>query len=163
MGLNPHRNERTAQDISGSSFPLWTTLHLISTYKGSTFQNKVSSLSLRAGFKGQKFVKNSLINTNFAKLFPLRKVKHEMKFRMSEKYFVNPSLLNKDNLENRQKSKRLLDYESSLCSGKKQRLEQKKLVNYVSNVDVITWENKILFIYLFKGENDSFCFLQYFD
>ncbi len=37
-----------------------------------------------------KFVKNSLKNANFAKLF-LREVKHGMKFRMSEKYFVNPS------------------------------------------------------------------------
>ena len=31
-----------------------------------------------------KFVKNSLKNTNFAKLFPIRKVKHEMKVKMSE-------------------------------------------------------------------------------
>ena len=59
-------------------------------------------------------------------------------------------LLNKDNIENRQKLKRVLDYESSLkSSGKKKKLEQIKPVNYVSNVDAITWENKILFIYLF--------------
>ena len=33
-----------------------------------------------------KFVKNSLNNANFSKLFPLRRVMHEMKFRRSEKY-----------------------------------------------------------------------------
>ena len=37
-----------------------------------------------------------------------------------------------------------MDLESSMSSGKRQSLKQKKLVNYVSNVDDITWENKIL-------------------
>ena len=59
-------------------------------------------------------------------------------------------LLNKDNVEKKKDLKRLFDYDSSVSSGKRKRLEQRKLVNYVSNVDVITWENKILFIhYLF--------------
>ena len=87
-----------------------------------------------------KFVKNSLKNANFAKLF-LREVKHGMKFRMSEKYFVNPSktqrykcssvpflqgLLNKDNLEKRQKWKRLFDYGTSLSSVKKTKIGKKE-------------------------------------
>ena len=76
-----------------------------------------------------------------------------MSSRMSEKYFVNLSktcryrdsavpylqrLLNKDDVEKRKNLKRLLDYGRSLSSEKSQRLGQKKLVNYVSNVDAIS-------------------------
>ena len=50
----------------------------------------LESLEKRREGMALKFVKNSLKNANFAKLF-LREVKHGMKFRMSEKYFVNPS------------------------------------------------------------------------
>ena len=86
-------------------------------------------------------------------MFRNRRVKHEMNFRMSDKYFVNSSktrryqdsavpylqgLLNKDNVEKRKNLKRLFDYGRSLSSEKSQRLGQKKLVNYVSNVDAIT-------------------------
>ena len=46
-------------------------------------------------------------------------------------------LLNKDDFENRQ-IKRVLDYESSLKgSRKKERVEQMKRVNYVSNNDAM--------------------------
>ncbi len=38
-----------------------------------------------------KFVKRSFGNSNFSKLFPLREIKHGMKARKSEKYFVIPS------------------------------------------------------------------------
>ncbi len=44
-------------------------------------------------------------------------------------------MLNNDDVKKRKNFKRLLDFESS---GKRQSLEQKKLVNYVSNVHVIT-------------------------
>ena len=75
-----------------------------------------------------KFVKKSLENNNFSKLFPLREVKYGMKFRKSEKYLVNPTktkrlkdsavpylqgLLNKDYFEKKQSLKRLLNIESS--------------------------------------------------
>ena len=115
--------------------------------------NTLSFLDKRREDMALKFVKNSLINANFSKLFPLRRVQHDMKFRMSEKFSVNRSktgrykdsavpflqgLLNKDNVEKRKDIKRLLDYECSVSSEKKKRLEQRKLVNYVSNVDVIT-------------------------
>ena len=113
----------------------------------------LESLEKRREGMALKFAKNSLNNSNFSKLFPLRKVQHDMKFRMSEKYLVNCSktrrykdsavpflqgLLNKDNVEKKKDLKRLFDYDSSVSSGKRKRLEQRKLVNYVSNVDVIT-------------------------
>ena len=74
-----------------------------------------------------KFVERSFGNSNFSKLFPLREIKHGMKARKSEKYFVIPSktkrhkdsavpylqnLLNKDHLEKRQTLKRLFDNDS---------------------------------------------------
>lgn len=113
----------------------------------------LESLDKRREGMALKFAKNSLNNANFSKLFPLRRVKHEMSCRMSDKYSVNFSktrrykdsavpylqgLLNKDDVEKRKNLKRLLDYECSTGSLKKKRLEQRKLVNYVSNVDVIT-------------------------
>ena len=114
----------------------------------------LESLDKRREGMALKFVKNSLKNDNFSKLFPLRRAKHVMESRMSEKYLVNSSktrryadsavpflqrMLNKDDVEKRTNLKRLLDFETSLkISRKKQSLEQKKLVNYVSNVDVIT-------------------------
>ena len=84
-----------------------------------------------------KFVKKSLENKNFSKLFPLKDVKHGMKFR-KEEYFVNPSktkrwkesavpylqeLLNKDYFEKKQSLRRLLDIESSERVGKVKRIE----------------------------------------
>ena len=114
----------------------------------------LESLDKRREGMALKFVKNSLKNDNFSKLFPLRRAKHGMESRMSEKYLVNSSktrryadsavpflqrMLNKDDVEKKKHLKRLLNFESSLkISRKKQSLEQKKLVNYVSNVDVIT-------------------------
>ena len=71
-------------------------------------------------------------------MFRNRRVKHEMNFRVSDKYFVNSSktrryqdsavpylqgLLNKDNVEKRKNLKRLLDYECSTGSLNKKRLE----------------------------------------
>ena len=101
-------------------------------------------------------LKVAITGRNFSKLFPLREVRHGMKFRKTEKYLVNPTktkrlkdsavpylqgLLNKDNLEKKQSLKRLCDIESSERVKKGQRIDSKKsfeLVNYVSNVDVIT-------------------------
>ena len=101
-----------------------------------------------------KFVKNSLKNKNFSKLFPLKEVKHGMNSRKSEKYVVNSSntnrhqvsavpylqgLLNRDEFERRQNLKRLfLEAENSLKYQINQRKKPKNRVNYVSNVDVIT-------------------------
>ena len=107
----------------------------------------LESLDKRREGMALKFVKNSLKNDNLFKLFPLRRVKHVMESGMREKFLVNPSktrrykdsavaflqrMLDKDDVEKRKNLK------SSLSSGKGQSLEQKKLVNYVSNVDVIT-------------------------
>ena len=41
-------------------------------------------------------------------------------------------------VEKRKDLKRLLDYDISVSSEKRKKMEQRKLVNYVSNVDVIT-------------------------
>ena len=82
-----------------------------------------------------KFAKNSLNNPQFSKLFPLRRVKHEMVARNSEKYKVNSSntlrykesavpflqrLLNKDNHERKRILKRMYNgIESSQKTKKK--------------------------------------------
>ena len=111
---------------------------------------KLESLYKRREAMALKFVKKSLGNYNFSKLFPLREAKHGMKARMSEKYFVTPSrtkrhkdsavpylqnLLNKDHLEKRQTLKKLFSCKSSHSYAS---IELKKRVNYISNVDVIT-------------------------
>ena len=100
-----------------------------------------------------KFVKNSLENMNYSKLFPLREVKHDKKIRQSEKYVVNRSrtkrhrasavpylqgLLNKDHFKRRKELKSLLVAGSSQSYEKRQRIKPKNRVNYVSNIDVIT-------------------------
>ena len=123
-------------------------------YEEALSELKLESLNTRRETMALKFVKNSLQNRNFSKLFPLKEVKHGMKSRKSEKYMVSSSntnrhknsavpylqgLLNKDDFERRQNLKRLLsDAESSHKYQHKQRKKQKNWVNYVSNVDVIT-------------------------
>ena len=120
-------------------------------YEDALSELKLESLNSRRETMALKFVKNSLENKNFSKLFPLKEVKHGMKSRKSEKYMVNSSntnrhkdsavpylqgLLNKDDFERRKNLKRLLsDAESSL---KYQQRQTKNRVNYISNVDVIT-------------------------
>ena len=89
---------------------------------------KLESLYERREAMTLKFVKKSLGNYNFSKLFTLREAKHGMKARMSEKYFVTPSrtkhhkdsavpylqnLLNNDHLEKRQTLKKLFSCENS--------------------------------------------------
>ncbi len=88
-----------------------------------------------------------------------------MSVRKSEKYVVKPSktkrhedsavpylqkLLNKDSIEKRQNLKWLLEIPQVV--EKDGELKKRKQVNYVSYVDVITYENKNLFIYLFIRE-----------
>ena len=91
-----------------------------------------------------------------SKLIWWKKPIHGMKSRKSEKYVVNLSntkrhkdsavpylqgLLNKDDFERRQHLKRLLiDAESSLRYKQRQRVKPKNWVNYISNLDVITWK-----------------------
>ena len=75
----------------------------------------LDSLNQRRESMALKFAKNSLNNPQFSKLFPLRRVKHEMVARNREKYKVSSSntlrykesaapslqrLLNKENQEN---------------------------------------------------------------
>ena len=101
-----------------------------------------------------------------SKLIWWKKPIHGMKSRKSEKYVVNLSntkrhkdsavpylqgLLNKDDFKRRQHLKRLLiqfhqfntthvDAESSLRYKQRQRVKPKNWVNYISNLDVITWK-----------------------
>ena len=122
-------------------------------YEEALSELKLESLNERREAMALKFVKRSLGNSNFSKLFPLREIKHGMKARKSEKYFVIPSktkrhkdsavpylqnLLNKDHLEKRQTLKKLFDNESFQSYEKRQKVEPKNRVNYISNVDVIT-------------------------
>ena len=89
---------------------------------------KIDSLNQRRQTMALKFAKNSLKNPNFSKLFPLRKTKHLMRVRNSERYVINPSntkryqdsavpylqgLLNKDDIEKKQSMKRLFVDECS--------------------------------------------------
>ena len=114
---------------------------------------KLESLEKRRETMALKFVKNSLENKNYSKLFPLREVKHDIKIRKSEKYVVNQSrtkrhrasavpylqqLLNKDHFKRKKELRRLLDAGSTLSYEQGQRIKQKNRVNYVSNIDVIT-------------------------
>ena len=114
---------------------------------------KLESLEKRRETMALKFVKNSLENNNYSKLFPLREVKHDIKIRQSEKYVVNQSrtkrhrdsavpylqeLLNKDHFKRRKELKSLLDAGRSQSYEQRKRIRQKNRVNYVSNIDVIT-------------------------
>ena len=98
----------------------------------------------------QKKTKQIVFNFNRGKQFT---TEIQLKQDPLEKYLVNSSktrryadsavpflqrMLNKDDFGKRKNLKRLMDFESSMSSGKRQSLKQKKLVNYVSNVDVIT-------------------------
>ena len=82
----------------------------------------LESLNQRRESMALKFAKNGLNNPQFSKLFPLRKIKHGMIARNSEKYCVNRSntlrykessvpflqrLLNKDSFEKKKSLKRL--------------------------------------------------------
>ena len=49
----------------------------------------LQSLDDRREMIGLRFVKNSLKNVNFSKLFPLKKVKHVMNVRNPQKYLIN--------------------------------------------------------------------------
>ena len=124
------------------------------SYEEALSELKLESLNSRRETMALKFVKKSLENDNFSKLFPLKEKKHGMKSRKGEKYRVNSSntnrhkgsavpylqgLLNKDDFERRKNLKRLLsDAENSHKYQHKQRMKQKNWVNYISNVDVIT-------------------------
>ena len=123
-------------------------------YEEALSELKLESLNARRETMALKFVKNSLENKNFSKLFPVKEVKHGMKSRQSEKYVVKFSntnrhkvsavpylqgLLNRDDFERRQNLKRLfLDAENSFKYQNRQRKKQNNWVNYISNVDVIT-------------------------
>ena len=91
-------------------------------YEEALSELKLESLNTRRETMALKFVKNSLENKNFSKLFPVKEVKHGMKSRQSEKYVVKFSntnrhkdsavpylqgLLNRDDFERRQNLKRL--------------------------------------------------------
>ena len=120
-------------------------------YKKALGELKLESLDERREAMAMKFVKKSLDNSNFSKLFPLREIKHGMRVRKSEKYTVKSSktkrhsdsavpylqkLLNKDYIEKRQSLKRLLEIPKVVK--KDRELNKRKRVNYVSYVDVIT-------------------------
>ena len=119
-------------------------------YEEALGELKLENLDERREAMAIKFVKKSLENSNFSKLFPLREVKHGMRVRKSEKYVVKTSktnrhkdsavpylqkLLNKDYIEKRQNLKRILEIPQVV---KNDRELKRKRVNYVSHVDVIT-------------------------
>ena len=112
----------------------------------------MESLNQRRESMALKFVKNSLKNHNYSKLFPLRKANHGMSVRDSERFHVKVTktgrhkdsavpflqrLLNKDAQLRKENLKRIINHDK--VSKKVEKLEMKKSrVNYVCNVDVIT-------------------------
>ncbi len=118
-------------------------------YEKSLGVLNMESLEQRRESMALKFVKNGLKNLNFSKLFPLRKAKHEMSFRNSERFHVKITktrrhkdsavpflqrLLNKDTLIKKENLKMLIDHSKKL---EKSEMKNSR-VNYICNVDVIT-------------------------
>ena len=116
----------------------------------------LDSLNQRRESMALKFAKNGLKNPQFSKLFPLRRAKHEMVARNSEKYHVKKSntlrhkvsavpslqsLLNKESQDKKTILKSLFDRIESIQKTKDKKIDIKDpsfRVNYVCNVDVIT-------------------------
>ena len=106
-----------------------------------------------------RFVKNSLKNANFSKLFPLKKVKHVMSVRNPLKYHVNkasPERYRKSTVPylqrqlNREYLKRKSDFNDLQTLNKpKKRWINNSTVNYVSSTDPITCENKVHYYYYY--------------
>ena len=121
-------------------------------YEKSLEVLNMESLNQRRESMALKFVKNSLKNHNYSKLFPLRKANHGMSVRDSERFHVKVTrtgrhkdsavpflqrLLNKDAQLRKENLKRIINHDK--VSKKVEKLEMKKSrVNYVCNVDVIT-------------------------
>ena len=57
-------------------------------YENALNMTKLERLEERRGLISLKFAKNCLKNENFSKLFPLKKMKHEMNVRNPDKYVV---------------------------------------------------------------------------
>ena len=111
---------------------------------------RIQSLEQRREMVSLRFVKNSLKNANFAKLFPLTKANHVMNVRNPIKYHINkanteryrrstiPYLqLNRDILKRKCEFKDL----KAFIEPKRKRTEKNNhcvLVNYVSFADPIT-------------------------
>ena len=57
-------------------------------YEEALRLTKLESLDERRGLLSLKFAKNCLKNSNFSKLFPLKKMNHAMKVRNPDKYVV---------------------------------------------------------------------------
>ena len=88
----------------------------------------LQSLDSRREMIGLRFVKNSLRNDNFSKLFPLKKIKHVMSVRNPLKYHVNRAnteryrkstipylqrLLNKESLKRKYEFNQLQTFKNS--------------------------------------------------
>ena len=114
-------------------------------YEEALKLTRLQSLDDRREMIGLRFVKNSLKNENFSKLFPLKRVKHVMSVRNPLKYHINKAnteryrrsavpflqrLLNKENLKRKADFKDL----QTFCDAKRRKTLTKKQslqVNYV--------------------------------
>ena len=118
-------------------------------YENSLKVLNMESLNQRRESMALKFVKNSLKNHNFSKLFPLRKANHGMSVRNGEKYHVNitntgrykdsavPFLqrpLNKDIMDKKDNLKRLISHVKVSKKIERSEIENSR-VNYVSRSD----------------------------
>ena len=121
-------------------------------YEDALKLTKLQSLDQRREVISLRFVKNSLKNENFSKLFPLKKANHVMNVRNPIKYHVNkanteryrrstiPYLqrqLNRDSLKRKVELKDLLTFNET----KRKRTgnnNHSELVNYVGFADPIT-------------------------
>ena len=72
----------------------------------------LQSLDQRREIISLRFVKNSLKNANFSKLFPLKKVDHVMRVRNPLKYYINKARTERYNKSTIPYLQRLLNKES---------------------------------------------------
>ena len=116
----------------------------------------LQSLDKRRETIGLRFVKNSLKNANFSKLFPLKKFDHVMSVRNPLKYQINKAnterykkssipylqgLLNKDYAERKAEFNNLLTFKHVMKRRKTLIVDKKRppmQVNYVGYADSIT-------------------------
>ena len=125
-------------------------------YEGSLRLTDLQSLNEGREMTSLRFVKNSLKNANFSKLFPLKKIKHVMSVRNPLKYQMNKAnterykkssipylqgLLNKDYAKRKAEVNDLLKFKHAVKRRKTLLVDKNRppmQVNYVGYANSIT-------------------------
>ena len=116
-------------------------------YEDALKQTRIQSLEERREQLSLRFVKKSLKNLTFSKLFPLKSSKHVMSVRNPLKYQINKANTERyknsaipylQRLLNREHLKRKADFKELETSVSKKIRINNSLVNYVSCANPIT-------------------------